>query len=95
MLDGTEAIKRSEKFVIPPTTQRERAGHHCIDLARGHLLHGDKKKAFTTLRQAKDIAPTQIRYHPMVHETIRVLAREETRSTDSIRGFATWCGIRN
>ncbi|MGH3824621.1 MAG: helix-turn-helix domain-containing protein [Pseudonocardiaceae bacterium] len=95
MLDGTEAIKRSEKFVIPPTTQRERAGHHCIDLARGYLLHGDKTKAFTTLRQAKDIAPTQTRYHPMVHETIRVLAREETRTTDSIRGFATWCGIRN
>ncbi len=95
MLDGTEAIKRSEKFIIPPTIQRERAGHHCIDLARGYLLHGDKTKAFATLRQAKDIAPTQTRYHPMVHETIRVLAREETRTTDTIRGFATWCGIRN
>ncbi|MGH3889784.1 MAG: helix-turn-helix domain-containing protein [Pseudonocardiaceae bacterium] len=95
MLDGTEAIKRSEKFVIPPTTQRERIGHHCIDLARGYLIHGDKKKAFATLRQAKDIAPTQTRYHPMVHETIRVLAREETRSSETIRGFATWCGIRN
>ena len=95
MLDGTEAIKRAEKFTIPPTTQRERAGHHCIDLARGYLIHGDKTKAFTTLQKAKDIAPTQTRYHPMVHETIRVLARQETRSSDTIRGFAAWCGIRN
>ncbi|MGH3996915.1 MAG: helix-turn-helix domain-containing protein, partial [Pseudonocardiaceae bacterium] len=95
MLDGTEAIKRSQKFTIPPTTQRERAGHHCIDLARGYLLHGDKTKAFTTLLQAKNIAPTQTRYHPMVHETIRILARQETRTGDTIRGFATWCGIRN
>jgi hypothetical protein len=95
MLDGTEAITRAEKFVIPSTTQKERAGHHCIDLARGYLLHGDKTKAFTTLLQAKNIAPTQTRYHPMVHETIRVLARQETRSSDTIRGFATWCGIRN
>jgi transcriptional regulator with XRE-family HTH domain len=95
MLDGTEAIKRSQKFTIPATTPRERIGHHWIDLARGYLIHGDKKKAFATLHEAKKIAPTQTRYHPMVHETIRVLAREETRSTENIRGFATWCGIRN
>ena len=95
MLDGTEAVKRSEKFTIPATTQRERVGHHFIDLARGYLLHGDKKKAFTTLHAAKNTAPTQTRYHPMVHETIRVLAREETRTTDSIRGFAAWCGLKN
>jgi hypothetical protein len=31
----------------------------------------------------------------MVHETIRALAREETRTSDTIRGFATWCGIHN
>jgi hypothetical protein len=37
----------------------------------------------------------QTRYHPMVHETIRVLAREQTRTTDTIRGFAAWCGIKN
>lgn len=95
MLDGTEAIKRSEKFAIPATTQRERVGHHCIDLARGYLIHGDKKKAFITLREAKKIAPTQTRYHPMVHETIRVLARAETRGQETIRGFAAWCGIKN
>lgn len=95
MLDGTEAVKRSEKFVIPATTQRERVGHHWIDLARGYLIHGDKKKAFAALHQAKNVAPTQTRYHPMVHETIRVLAREEARSSETIRGFAAWCGIRN
>ena len=95
MLDGTEAVKRSEKFTIPATAQRERVGHHWIDLARGYLIHGDKKKTFAALRQAKDVAPTQTRYHPMVHETIRVLARDEARSSESIRGFAAWCGIRN
>jgi hypothetical protein len=95
MLDGTEAVKRSQKFTIPATTQRERVGHHCIDLARGYLIHGDKKKSFATLHEAKKVAPTQTRYHPMVHETIRVLAREETRSQETIRGFAAWCGIRN
>lgn len=59
MLDGTEAVKRSETFTIPATAPRERVGHHLIDLARGWLIHGDKKKAFAALRQAKEIAPTQ------------------------------------
>ena len=95
LLDGTEAVKRAERFTIPTTAQRERAGHHFIDLARGHLLHGDKDKAFAALRHAKKIAPAQTRYHPMVHETIRVLAREEARASDTVRGFATWCGIRD
>ncbi|MGH3924105.1 MAG: helix-turn-helix domain-containing protein, partial [Pseudonocardiaceae bacterium] len=95
MLDGTEAVKRAETFTIPSTAQRERVGHHWIDLARGWLIYGDKTKAFTTLLQAKDVAPAQTRYHPMVHETIRVLAREQTHTTNTVRGFATWCGIRN
>jgi len=95
MLDGTEAVKRSEKFIIPTTTKPERIGHHRIDLARGYLLHGDKKKSFATLYEAKKITPMQTRYHPMVHETIRALAREEARTSETIRGFAAWCGIRN
>lgn len=95
MLDGTEAVKRAETFTIPATAPRERVGHHLIDLARGWLIHGDKNKAFAALRQAKETAPTQTRYHPMAHETIRVLARQETRTSDTIRGFATWCGINN
>ena len=95
LLDGTEAVKRSEKLTIPATAQPERIGHHWIDLARGYLLHGDKRKAFAALHEAKKIAPTQPRYHPMVHETIRVLAREEVRTSETIRGFAAWCGIRD
>jgi transcriptional regulator with XRE-family HTH domain len=93
MLDGTEAVKRSEKVTLPTGTPRERAGHHYIDLARGYLLHGDREKAFSALQSARRIAPTQTRYHPMVHETVRALARQEARSTETLRGFAAWCGI--
>lgn len=95
MLDGTEAVKRSAKVTLPASTPRERAGHHYIDLARGYLLHGDREKAFSALQSARRIAPTQTRYHPMVHETVRALARQEARSTETLRGFAAWCGIGN
>lgn len=93
MMDGTEAVKRSKTVILPPGTPRERMGHHYIDLARGFLLHGDREGAFGALQIAKKIAPTQTRYHPMVHETIRMLARQEARATETVRGFAAWCGI--
>ncbi|UGT60805.1 helix-turn-helix domain-containing protein [Nocardia asteroides] len=92
-MDGTEAVKRSENLRLPPETPRERVGHHYIDLARGHLLNGDRQRAFAALQTAKKITPTQTRYHPMVRETVRTLARQEARATDTVRGFAAWCGI--
>lgn len=91
MMDGTEAVTRAQSVRLPASTPRERAGHHYIDLARAYLLHGERKSAFGSLHAAKRIAPTQTRYHPMVHETIRMLARDEARSSESIRGFAAWC----
>ncbi|MBF6411011.1 helix-turn-helix domain-containing protein [Nocardia farcinica] len=93
MMNGSEAVKRAQGLDLPASTPRERLGHHYIDLARGFLLHGDKDGCFSALQIAKKIAPTQTRYHPMVHETIRTLARQEARATDTVRGFAAWCGV--
>ncbi|WP_024804067.1 helix-turn-helix domain-containing protein [Nocardia sp. BMG51109] len=92
-MDGTEAVKRAQSIKLPRQTPKERAGHHYIDLARGFLLHGDREGALHSLHIAKRIVPTQTRYHPQVHETVRQLARDEIRSTETIRGFAAWCGI--
>jgi transcriptional regulator with XRE-family HTH domain len=94
MLDGTEAVKRAERFVLPSDAPRERIGHHWIDLARGHLYNGDRRKAFAALEKARVLAPTQTRYHPMVHETIRVLVHDEHRRTDTLSGFARWIGLK-
>jgi hypothetical protein len=94
MLDGTEAVKRADRFALPADAPRERVGHHFIDLARGHLYHGDRRKAFAALEKARQLAPTQTRYHPMVHETIRVLVHDEDRRTDTLSGFARWIGLK-
>ncbi|MBF6236289.1 helix-turn-helix transcriptional regulator [Nocardia otitidiscaviarum] len=93
MMDGTEALARADTLVLPSSTPRERSGHHYIDLARAWLLHGKRASALGALQTARKLAPSQTRYHPMVHETVRVLAHEEARSTESLRGFAAWCGI--
>lgn len=93
MCDGTEAVKRAQTFTLPPTAPRERVGHHWIDLARGYLLHGDRDRTLATLMQARKTAPQQTRYHPMVAETLRSLARTERRRSDTVGAFARWLGI--
>ncbi|NKY88318.1 helix-turn-helix domain-containing protein [Nocardia veterana] len=92
-MDGTEALNRARSLVIPAEAPKERAGHHFIDLSRAYLLHGDRRHAFGALQTARTIAPAQTRYNPMVHETVRALARAEARSVDTVHGFAVWCGI--
>lgn len=92
-LDGTEAVKRADGVHFPAGTPRERVGHHHIDTARGWLLHGDREQALASLMSARLTAPQQTRYHPMVHETVRVLAREDRRRTETVAGFAAWCGV--
>lgn len=92
-LDGTEALNRARALLIPAHAPKERAGHHYMDLSRAYLLHGDRRRAFGALLTAKSIAPAQTRYNPMVHETMRALARADARRTDAVHDFAVWCGI--
>lgn len=91
--DGTEAVTRAEGFTPPPGTPCERVGHYWMDLARGWLLHGDRERALASLIKARHTAPQQTRYHPMVHETVRMLARQDRRRSGTIAAFAAWCGI--
>ena len=93
MMDGTTAVARARDLVLPTGTQRERIGHHHIDLGRAWLLHGNRGKALEALNAARRIAPSQTRYHPMVHETTGQMIRDEARATESLRAFAAWCGL--
>ncbi|MBO0890500.1 MAG: helix-turn-helix transcriptional regulator, partial [Acidothermales bacterium] len=42
----------------------ERYGHHFLDLARAHLMHGNRDTALTMLQRGRRVAPEQLRYHP-------------------------------
>ncbi|MEU5760417.1 hypothetical protein [Nocardia sp. NPDC047648] len=59
----------------------------------GHRSEVDQVPEGYVLLTAKAIAPAQTRWNPMVHETVRALARAEARSVDTVHGFAVWCGI--
>ncbi|MEO7194026.1 MAG: helix-turn-helix transcriptional regulator, partial [Pseudonocardiaceae bacterium] len=94
LADGTTAVTRAAKLILPAHIAPSRAGHHWIDLSRAWLLHGDRARALNSLQHARRIAPQLTRYHPQVHETVHVLAARDARSTASLRHFAAWCGIR-
>lgn len=93
MHDGTTAVARDANNPLPPGTMRSRLAHHNIDLSRAWLLHGDHTKALQALNTARRTAPQQTRYHPMVAETVRTMARTEQRRSDTLSSFAAWMGI--
>lgn len=94
MADGTSALARRREL-RPDALYPSRVGHYHLDLARAFLLHGDRERALDELNTARRIAPQQIRYHPQVRETVHALAEADRRSTESLRNFAAWVGIRD
>ncbi|MFI5497134.1 helix-turn-helix domain-containing protein [Actinoplanes sp. NPDC051859] len=88
-----QAIRLADSWTpsadMPPT----RAGHHYIDLARAHLMTGDRAATLHDLQRAREIAAEQTRYHPMVRETARVLISMHHRSNRDLTQFAAWLGL--
>ncbi|MFC4587327.1 helix-turn-helix domain-containing protein [Sphaerisporangium corydalis] len=93
LCDGTEAVRLAGQEPLPPSVAPVRLGHHYIDLARGWLYHGDRRKSFATLLDARRVAPQQTRNHPMVRETIRMLVQLDRRCSKPLSTFATWLGM--
>ncbi len=96
LADGTLAVSRAEDAeraghlrVLPPS----RVGHYRIEVARGWLYHGDRHRALRALQAARRVSPQQVRFHPMVRDTVSVIAGAERRPSEELRSFATWLGI--
>jgi hypothetical protein len=96
LADGTLAVSRAEQIeraghlrALPPI----RTGHYRIELARGWLYHGDRRRALQALRAARRVSPQQTRFHPMVRETVQVIAQAERRPNEDLRSFVAWLGI--
>jgi len=75
--------------VLPPS----RAGHHRVEVARGWLYHGDRRRALASLQAARRVSPQLGRMHPMVRDTVHVIASNEPRPSAGLRSFAAWLGL--
>lgn len=91
--DYDHAVQLGEQLTPSPGLPPTRAGHHYIDLARAHLMRGDRPATLQTLQHARRIAPEQTRYHPMVRETARVLISLHRRSNRDLTQLASWLGL--
>jgi transcriptional regulator with XRE-family HTH domain len=92
--DATKAVSRAANIRLSDGLAPSRRGHYWIDLSRGWLLHGDRQRSLAALQTARHIAPQLTRHHPQVHETIRVLAARDARSSNPLAQFAAWCGVQ-
>lgn len=91
--DPTEAVSRAARVVIADPTRPERVARHHIDQARAWTLHGSGERALAELNAARRVSPHQVRVHPSVRETVRVLLAGERRVPGGLKGFARWMGL--
>jgi transcriptional regulator with XRE-family HTH domain len=96
LADGTLAITRAAQVeraghlrALPPS----RTGHYRIEVARGWLYHGDRRRALQALQAARRVSPQLVRIHPLVRDTVHVIARGEPRPSEELRTFAAWLGL--
>lgn len=93
--DAAAALAAAEHWQPPRTMPRTRRGHHYIDLARAHLMHGNRHACLAALQQARRIAPQQTRLHPMVRDTTAVLVSLHRRSNPELASYAGWLGLNH
>ncbi len=96
LADGALAVQRAGQVqaagylrALPPS----RAGHHRVEVARGWLYHGDRRRALASLQAARRVSPQLVRMHPMVRDTVHVIASSEPRPSAELRSFAAWLGL--
>ncbi|GAA4024729.1 hypothetical protein GCM10022247_56440 [Allokutzneria multivorans] len=91
--NAEHAVTAATTLKTPRGLPATRIGHHYIDVARAHLMLGDRPGTLTALENARRAAPEQTRYHPMVRETARVLVSLHRRANPDLTRFATWLGL--
>jgi transcriptional regulator with XRE-family HTH domain len=94
--NGRDAVRRGQ-HVKPdrlPASLIERRGQFLIDVAHGHVLEGDDATAVTTLLQADQIAPQEVRLSQDVHDLTRtLLVRERAGAAPGLRELAGLLGL--
>jgi transcriptional regulator with XRE-family HTH domain len=92
--DPAKAVERAGSVTVEDPARPERVGHHHLDVARAHLLNGDRAAALKSLNAARKADPVNTRRHPQFRESILSLADHDRRSTDTLPELAAWAGIK-
>ncbi|MFD7918044.1 helix-turn-helix domain-containing protein [Streptomyces sp. NPDC059740] len=87
-----EAVEASRAAALD-TLPASRIGHHHAEVARAQLWSGKPEDAYRTLRLARSVAPQQIRYSPVVRQTMEDLTSHYRSVPDSFSAYAQWLGM--
>ncbi|WP_329559309.1 helix-turn-helix domain-containing protein [Streptomyces uncialis] len=87
------AMKAARNLRFPADHPRMRVGRYHIEMARAHSLMGKAEAAEKSLQRAREVAPQQARYHPLMRETIAVLVRRQRRASGGLASLAGWVGM--
>jgi hypothetical protein len=94
--DGREVLRRA-KHVHPtrlPPYLVERRTHYLIDVARGYAHRANDSGALTTLLEAEQLAPQEVRYNPIASDLVMVLLKRERRAaTPGLRDLSARIGV--
>jgi hypothetical protein len=84
--EGGAAVEAAELIPAPGlgTLRRERRANHLVDVARGYSQWGKTGDALTTLLQAEQFAPAEVRCRPMAIATITDLLRRSRSAPPAV-----------
>ncbi len=92
MQDGPAAVARAEAVRIPAETPRPAPATTSWTSPEDTSTTGPAA-SLDAMLTARRMTPQQVRYNPMARETVLALAHAERRSTESLRGLASWMGM--
>ncbi|MFF7991783.1 helix-turn-helix domain-containing protein [Kitasatospora xanthocidica] len=88
-----EALEAAAGLTIPADWPASRVAAHLAEVARAQLWTGRTDQAEQTLQRAREVAPQQTRYQPMVRETIASLLSARRSTPGTLANLAHWVGI--
>ncbi|MFE4975322.1 helix-turn-helix domain-containing protein [Kitasatospora sp. NPDC056651] len=88
-----EAVRAADQVRIPAEWPASRASAHIAEVARAQLWIGRLEASLKSLQLARELAPQQMRYHPMVRETVAGLVSARRSMPDTLTNLAHWAGI--
>lgn len=88
-----EAVEVAKTTAIPEAWPVSRKSAHVAEVARAQLWIGQTDAALQNLWRAREMAPQQMRYHPMVRETVAGLVSARRTTPGSLSNLAHWVGM--
>ncbi|KOG46198.1 transcriptional regulator, partial [Streptomyces varsoviensis] len=88
-----DAMKAARHLHFPAGHPRMRVGRYYIEMARAYAQMGKTEAAERSLHRAREVAPQQARYHPLLRETVAVLVRRQRRTPTGLASLAAWVGM--